>query len=189
MNQAMVFDSSAYGEAVRKVLALDGDGTRPMPLTLGEPAAGEIRRVLTAGSASSLFPGAAAPAEALAGLWLYFDGFDESHRIAQDSSSGEAMYWHAILHRREPDPGNAAYWFRRLGSHPVFRSLAGAVGELQRTSGVNLLALGSGWNPMSFIDLAEEARDKPASAKEQFARQVQLIEWQLLFDHCARAAR
>src|SRR5262249_17485377 len=41
----------------------------------------------------------------LAGLWLYHDFLDESHAISQDLSSAEGSYWHAIMHRREPD-----YW-------------------------------------------------------------------------------
>lgn len=185
----MVFDSSAYGDAVRKILALDGGGCRPMPLAIGEGAPGETRSLLESASSDALFPHATAPAEAMAGLWLYFDVFEQSHRIAQDMKSNEAMYWHAILHRREPDPANSAYWFRRAGRHPVFEPLAAAAAALQRNKGLNLLALASGWNPMAFIDLVEEARDKPESDKERFAVEVQLIEWQLLFDHCARAAR
>ena len=69
-----------------------------------------------------------------------------------------------------------------------FEPLAAAAAELQRAKGLNLLALASGWNPMAFIDLVEEARGRAASDKERFAVDVQLIEWQLLLDHCARAA-
>src|SRR5437763_722978 len=38
-----------------------------------------------------------------AALWLYFDFFEESHAISQDLHTVEGSYWHAILHRREPD--------------------------------------------------------------------------------------
>ncbi len=36
-----------------------------------------------------------------------------------DSETRECELWHAILHRQEPDAGNAAYWFRQAGPHPV----------------------------------------------------------------------
>src|SRR5688572_28594457 len=42
----------------------------------------------------------------LAGLWLLYDHLDESHRISQDLAGQEGSYWHAIMHRREPDYGN-----------------------------------------------------------------------------------
>src|SRR5262245_29639467 len=59
-----------------------------------------------------------------AGLWLLHDFLDESHRISQELDTVEGSYWHAILHRREPDAANAAYWFRRVGQHPIFEALA-----------------------------------------------------------------
>src|SRR5262245_27937857 len=54
-----------------------------------------------------------------AGLWLAFGFLDESHTISQDLHTAEGSYWHALMHRREPDAGNAMYWFRRVGHHPV----------------------------------------------------------------------
>ena len=33
----------------------------------------------------------------------------------QDDSSLEAAWVHAYLHRKEEDPGNAAYWYARAG--------------------------------------------------------------------------
>src|SRR5579862_7430246 len=56
----------------------------------------------------------------LAGLWLYHDFLDESHRISQDLSTVEGSYWHGLMHRREPDFSNSKYWFRHVGQHPVF---------------------------------------------------------------------
>src|SRR5688500_4990238 len=50
----------------------------------------------------------------MAGLWLYHDFLDESHAISQDLHTVEGSYWHAIMHRREPDAWNSKYWFRRV---------------------------------------------------------------------------
>jgi hypothetical protein len=185
----MVFDPQSYGEQVARILALGHNGAHLMPLETGECWSEEGRAALRASNPSDLFPAARSPLGAAAGLWLYFDCFDESHAISQDLHTPEGSYWHAILHRREPDAGNAAYWFHRVGQHPAFDPLADAVRDLQSKEHKHLLALEKGWDPFAFVDLCEEARHKPASDKEHFARRVQLIEWQTLFDWCAKPAR
>jgi len=62
-----------------------------------------------------------------AGVLLHHDLLDESHRVSQTlegvGNPVTADYWHGIMHRREPDAGNASYWFRRVGSHPALRTL------------------------------------------------------------------
>lgn len=53
---------------------------------------------------------------ALTGLWHDRRGdWDEAHKSVQDDSSAEAAWVHAYLHRKEGDPGNAAYWYSRAG--------------------------------------------------------------------------
>jgi hypothetical protein len=51
----------------------------------------------------------------LEALWWDAKGnFDRAHDIAQkDASDREAAWVHAYLHRREGDPENAAYWYKR----------------------------------------------------------------------------
>ena len=69
-----------------------------------------------------------------AGLLQIHDFWDASHDAAQRADDlGErdfSAYWHGIAHRREPDAGNAAYWFRRVGKHAVFKPLAAAARTL-----------------------------------------------------------
>jgi len=112
-----------------------------------------------------------------AGLFLYFNFLDESHRISQELHTTTGSYWHGILHRREPDPSNAKYWFRKVGDHPVLLQLREQAPALGYTY-TDLFA---------FVDFVERVRDT-GSADEEVARQVQWLEWQLLFDHCYRAA-
>jgi hypothetical protein len=45
-------------------------------------------------------------AACLAGLWLYHNFLDESHRLSQDLGTPTGSYWHGLMHRREPDFGN-----------------------------------------------------------------------------------
>ncbi len=168
----MPFDSSAYGPEVASLLAIDGHGERLMPLVHSAPSHPEARAAIEA-----LAKGKVIPESAIAGLYLYFSYWDEAHEVAQSISTPEGSYWHAIVHRQEPDAGNAGYWFRQVGAHPIFPALrdrAAAIG----------LDFGPRWNPTAFIDYCEEARQHPGSEREKLAQEVQRAEWQLLFDYC-----
>jgi len=182
----MRFDSTAYGTEVSQILAIEGNGERLMPLVAGRCSSAEAFAALKKQTAKSLFPRAAMPEAALAGLWLYFSCFEEAHSIAQDISTTEGSLWHGILHRQEPDSGNAAYWFRQAKSHPIFPALVkDAVGitgrypEAEFRPSVN-------WDPFGFILFCERAREQLGSASEAAALEIQRAEWQLLFDYCAR---
>src|SRR5271154_5224554 len=59
----------------------------------------------------------------LAGLWLWHDGLEESHRISQSISDSTGSFWHAVMHRREGDFSNSKYWYARTTGHPVFQTL------------------------------------------------------------------
>jgi hypothetical protein len=143
-----------------------------MPMVHGAAGHAEIRAQLDVLAARKIVPEAA-----MAGLYLYFDYWEEAHEMAQNIATPEGSYWHAIVHRQEPDAGNAGYWFRQVGAHPIFPALreqAAAMG----------LDFGPRWNPNAFIDYCEEARRQPGGEGERLARQVQSAEWQLLFDYC-----
>ena len=58
-------------------------------------------------------------AACLAGLWLHHNFLDESHTLSQDIDTTTGSYWHAIMHRREGDYGNAKYWLHRVGASDV----------------------------------------------------------------------
>jgi hypothetical protein len=173
----MAFDASAYGGPVASILALDGAGGRLMPLTRGACSSEGARAALKSANPRELFPLSRDPQAALAGLYLYFSCWDEAHATAQDIATPEGSFWHAIVHRQEPDDWNSGYWFRQVGRHAIFPRLAERAAEF---------GIGGGrWDPMEFIAICAEARKSPGSDAERRALEVQRIEWQLLFDHCA----
>lgn len=127
----------------------------------------------------------------LAGLLLMYNCFADSHSISQSIETTSGSYWHGILHRREPDYGNAKYWFRRVGRHPVFEPLAAAARELAAAKEVDreasLLKEQRNWDPFRFVDLCEAAAGG-RSSNEALCRQIQQKECELLFKHCFKSA-
>jgi hypothetical protein len=113
----------------------------------------------------------------LSGLWLLHDFLEESHTLSQEIETSTGSYWHAIMHRREPDPGNSKYWWRRVGKHSVLNLLV-----------EQAPALGYRFSdPYAFVDFVEQVRDI-GSAEEETAKRIQRLEWELLFDYCWQAA-
>jgi hypothetical protein len=183
-------ETTHYPPALRELLAED----RLNELGPGLPnhAARPVLKALTVDRAFAphkIQDGVMA-AGCLAGLWLYHDFLEESHRISQDLASAEGSYWHGLMHRREPDFGNARYWFHRLGRHPVFDSLrheAAALARQATSAGAALLLDQAEWDPYAFIDLCQAAT-LGRSQDAQLCRQIQRREWDLLFDYCYRGA-
>lgn len=183
----MRFDPSAYGERAAQILNLAEGGDRLIPLVARGSFNTGVDDLLNGIAPRDLFPRSAAPSGALAGLWLYFSRFEQAHEIAQNDHSPEGSFWHAILHRQEPDSGNSAYWFRRVGTHPVFPALAAETAQIIRRYPEAEFRPTVKWDPYGFILFVERARQQPGSPSETAALEIQRAEWQLLFDYCARA--
>jgi hypothetical protein len=181
------WNPAAYGADIARLLALDAGGNRLLPLTAEACSDENARRAIARRGAKEWFPKARARDAALAGLYLYFSCAGEAHEVAQSIDTPDGSYWHAIVHRQEPDPANARYWFGRTGKHPVF--------ALLREQAVAIAAAHSGhswappktWDPGAFIELCEAASRQRGSKLEQVALEIQRAEWRLLFDHCARS--
>ena len=57
---------------------------------------------------------------ALAALWWDARGdWTRAHAAAQADASAAGAAVHAYLHRKEPDPANARYWYARAGRKPA----------------------------------------------------------------------
>lgn len=122
----------------------------------------------------------------ISGLWLLWNFLDESHTVSQDLPSSTGSYWHGIMHRREPDYGNAKYWFRRTGDHPAMETLAekanSLASEASLDSHTQFLAERH-WDPMAMVD-ACEAVSRGKCANEELLRKVAYAEWETLFEYC-----
>lgn len=184
-------DLAHYGPAIADVLTPE----KEMPLTFGTPDP-VMHSKLAALTIERAFEGRAVRDHdmarcVLAGLWLLHDFMDESHTISQDIEKPSGSYWHAILHRREPDYANAKYWFRRVGEHAIFAKLRDAAAEEARKSdapGAAYLVTQNTWDAFKFADLCATAESSTDDALRQLCRSVQMREFRLLFDHCYNAA-
>lgn len=162
-----------------------------MPLAakscVSEAARDQLRRLDAAGLFGAPLADRDFAEAAKSGLFIYFECLEEAHTIAQAIESPTGSYWHGFLHRQEPDFSNAAYWFRRVKQHEIFPSLREAAMALAGGRASEILS-GPVWDPFRFIDACERVRRRPDPALEQLLREVQRVEWQLLFDFCCRRA-
>jgi hypothetical protein len=130
-----------------------------------------------------------------AGLWQMHDFLDESHACSQQIE-GEGIdrngdYWHAIMHRREPDFENSKYWFRRVGQHPIFKQLPEIAQQAlsdypEAATWCDRLCRHGQWDAFAFVDLCQAAHRTEESPLANAARRIQWAEMLLLLMHSYR---
>jgi hypothetical protein len=196
------FDPQAYGPVLAPLLAVD----RRRSLGAGESNRG-ARESLNALSSATAFAHAKIVDDDMAaccisGVWALHDFLDESHTISQGIDTPSGSLWHAIMHRREGDFSNAKYWLRRVGRHPVFHAIGERAAELAAVRSAHVAAALRGadasfgetrlrgrgnWDPCAFVDLCQ-ANVGSHGRDGELCLDIQQAEWELLFDHCYRAA-
>jgi len=179
----MAYDPKKYGSLLADLLNIK----EPPPLGPGNPNIFNRVRV-TGTTLESLFMGISIKDFAMArcchaGIMLMHDFLDESHTVSQAIDTPSGSYWHAIMHRREPDPGNAKYWFRQTGEHPIYDNLQQVSLKLSGPFPKSPLASTPIWAPDLFVDYCEKVRGT-GTDEEKLCRRIQIAEMRLLFDYC-----
>jgi hypothetical protein len=186
----MNFHPDSYGESIAPLIR-DAPACELGP---GQPNR-SVREALSSLDVTTAFPGQEVVdtdmADAcISGLWLLHNYLDPSHSISQGIHTPTGSYWHGIMHRREPDFGNAKYWFRRVGYHPVFEPLQIESAELAKNTRhdeIDGLITQTSWDPFRFVDLCQRGMREDGDLGE-ICREIARCEWQLLFDFCYRKA-
>lgn len=185
----------SYGPSARELIGQALSQGLPKTLSFGTPVSGALPALQAMNDqtvSNNRRVRMPHDAEALrAGLWLLFDCMSESHDLSQKIATPSGSYWHAILHRREPDASNAKYWIARVGEHPVAPELLQDAREIAANSVVSGKQLleqmhsFSTWDGAWFVDRCTTAGD-PETTKVLL--EIQRREWLLLFDYNYRKA-
>lgn len=106
-------------------------------------------------------------------MFLINGDWSRAHETAQALQSPAAAYWHALVHRQEPDFSNSKYWLRQAGASPVHARLL----EAARAEGkLEVVAPNGVWDAMRFTDCYARPSER------DWTRRIESIELSALLD-------
>jgi len=191
----MSVSTDGLSPLARKILSIDPVQAYNRLVVKG-PGNTEAASLLQDASPASLLHGNPPASDAAslvqAGLWLWHDWLDESHRVCQSVDTHDGAFWHAIMHRREGDFPNSKYWYAKCDGHALFDTIgANAQAAINPwPADMQLLKLNyNGWKPAAFVDFVEHIHKTPDDPRAPLAVALQQLEWRSLFDHCVRLAQ
>ena len=136
-------------------------------------------------AAKDLFPKARNSQATLAGLLLIAGCWEDAHQVSQDLNDAEGGYWHALLHRMEPETWNSDYWFRRVGVHPIFAELFPNATDVIRRHPRAGLELQSQWKPSLLNSWCDRARASKDPELISAVTEIHTAECWLLWQWCS----
>lgn len=145
----------------------------------------EAKTLLTQ-NLQALLPKAQHPQAALAGILLFGGCWSESHELVQNLSDIEGSYWHAILHRMEPDFFNSQYWFRQVNGHSIFEELHRSAADILAQSGPSQWRLNETWSPLQ-LNRWIEATETSLPQFRELATSLHTLEARLLLAWCCQS--
>ena len=167
------------------------DGLGPT-LKTSRPLDLRWKPLLVTSAWSEVLPNASVPdcLNLSSGLLQIYDFWEESHKCAQTADDkGEkqiSAHWHAICHRREPDPGNANYWWARVRNNRISNSLEEIIAATEPELTVDELSIAK--SLMDHGKFNHQAMTSNAisvcsgSSQEKFLRRVQKYELFFMFN-------
>lgn len=184
------FSSSIKAEKIK--IIIDKLKNRRPGLIFGKPYDQEVRDILQKTPVEELFSPEKVRNKTFAravvsGLLIWNDCEAEAHSIAQDIQTAEGSYFHAIIHRREPDIWNSGYWFNRVGKHPVFTLIYDFVASNANESIRGKILSTGEWDPESFNKVVEAFQNGKNSDTDEIIN-IQHAELLFIIAHSYRHA-
>ena len=195
-----MFNLADYPSLIQQVVSAHDAGERLMPLAPRAPLRGQALDQLAAADATQLVSPQSLTSREFgdcvrSSLFLYLSALDDSHKISQGIPSTTGSFLHGVMHRQELDYSNSKYWFRRVGDHELFPQLRESTLELLGQQGEAVskrlrddVGRQPAWDPYWLVDQCELANRGGDAGLATVLQQIQLLEWQMLFDYCYRKA-
>lgn len=167
----MILPETLHESLAPVLAACPPEGAFPTLVVSGSPH--PARRLVQQALAA---PGLHGRRDLAAALYLLVDDCHAAHEAVNADPTPTGSWWHAILHRREGDFGNARYWYAQIAHHPALAqvNLSGGPAAAGSEDGA--------FDPQAFVDHVERHLRDPHPPADLVS--FQRKEWMTLFRWC-----